>query len=99
VIRETTAAMVADGITEREWEVARGYIEGASMLALEDSGSVMSRLGNHVCARGTVIPIEDQLAKLRAVTIEDVNRVANTLLSVEPALCGVGPITERDLGV
>ena len=99
VIRATTAAMVADGITEREWEVARGYLEGASMLALEDSGSVMSRLGNHVCARGTVVPIEDQLAKLRAVTIEDVNRVAGQLLSVEPALCGVGPITERDLGV
>ena len=49
---------MADGVTDREWEVARGYLEGASLLGLEDSGSVMARLGNHVCAKGRVTPLE-----------------------------------------
>ncbi len=97
LIVDITAGLVADGVTEREWEVARGYIEGATLLGLEDSGSVMARLGNHVCARGKVDPVEHQMAKLRAVTPDDVNRVARRLLSVPPAICGVGPLTERDL--
>ena len=92
------AGLVADGVTEREWEVARGYLEGSFVLGLEDSGSVMARLGNHVCARGTVTPVEEQLDKLRAVTLDDVDRVAKRVLGAEPAICGVGPLTKHDLG-
>lgn len=98
LVVETAAALVADGVTDREWEVARGYLEGASLLGLEDSGSVMARLGNHLCAKGRVTPLDKQLAKLRAVTPDDVHRVARRLLDTEPAVCGVGPITEADLG-
>ncbi len=97
LIVETAAGLAADGVTDREWEVAVGYIEGASLLGLEDSGSVMARLGNHVSAKGEVIPLETQLAKLRAVTPDDVHRVAKRLLSAEPAICGVGPLAEQDL--
>jgi predicted Zn-dependent peptidase len=91
LILDTTAALVDQGVTHREWEVARGYLEGAALLSLEDSGSVMARLGNHVCARGSVAPLEVQLAKLRAVTPDDVHRVAQRLLAQPPALCTVGP--------
>lgn len=94
----TAAELVADGVTERELEVALGYLEGASLLGLEDSGSVMARLGNHVCARGVVTPLEEQLVKLRAVSSDDVHRVARRLLATEPAVCGVGPLTDHDLG-
>lgn len=93
------AAMVSDGVTEREWEVARGYLEGSSLLGLEDSGSVMARLGNHVCAKDEVIPIEEQLAKLRAVDPDDVQRVAKQVLGADPAVCGVGALDERTLGI
>lgn len=98
LILETAAGLVANGVTDREWEVAVGYLEGASLLGLEDSGSVMARLGNHVSAKNVVIPLEQQLVKLRAVTPQDVHRVAQRLLSAEPAICGVGPLTEHDLG-
>ena len=98
LVVEIAAGLVAGGVTDREWEVARGYLEGASLLGLEDSGSVMARLGNHVCAKGRVSPLEDQLARLRAVTPDDIHRVARRLLSAEPAVCGVGPLTEHDLG-
>ena len=98
LILATAAELAADGVTDREWEVARGYLEGASLLGLEDSGSVMARLGNHVCAKGRVTPLEDQLARLRAVTPDDVHRVARRLLAEPPAVCGVGPLTDHDLG-
>ncbi|MEZ5176911.1 MAG: pitrilysin family protein [Acidimicrobiales bacterium] len=97
LIVDTTAELVAHGVTHREWEVARGYLEGAALLSLEDSGSVMARLGNHVCARGTVSPLEVQLAKLRAVTPDDVHRVAQRLLAHQPAVCAVGPLKPKSL--
>lgn len=83
--------VVNDGVTRREWEVARGYLEGAALLSLEDSGSVMARLGNHVCARGAVVPISEQLDRLAAVTIDDIDRVARRLLAGRPLICVVGP--------
>jgi len=97
LLLEITATVAADGISEREWEVALGYLEGSFLLGLEDSGSVMARLGNHVCSRGKVTPVEDQLAKLRAVTPDDVARVARRILATDPTVCGVGPLTDTDL--
>lgn len=97
LLRAGAAGIVAGGVTEREWEVARGYLEGAAMLNLEDSGNVMARLGNHVCARGVVIPLDEQIARLRAVTRDDVARVAHRVLAAEPAVCAVGPLRESDL--
>ncbi len=98
LLLEITADLVADGVTEREWEVALGYLEGSFLLGLEDSGSVMARLGNHVCTRGEVVPVDQQLAKLRAVTREQVAAVAQRVLAQPPTVCGVGPLTEVDLG-
>ena len=98
LLLEITAELVADGVTEREWEVALGYLEGSFLLGLEDSGSVMARLGNHVCSRGKVTPVEEQLARLRAVTPDDVARVAKRILAATPTTCGVGPLTDADLG-
>jgi predicted Zn-dependent peptidase len=98
LLLDITAQLVADGVTQREWEVALGYLEGSFLLGLEDSGSVMARLGNHVCSRGEVVPVEAQLDRLRAVTIDDVGAVARRVLDAPPVLCGVGPLTDADLG-
>ena len=97
VVLDVAAALADDGPTDREWEVARGYLEGATLLGLEDPTSVMARLGNLLCTRGIVVPVEDQLERLRAVTPDDVQRVAQRVLTVAPAVCGVGPVTEADL--
>jgi predicted Zn-dependent peptidase len=98
LLLDITAELVADGVTEREWEVARGYLEGSFLLGLEDSGSVMARLGNHVCSRDEVVPVDQQLAKLRAVTPDQVVAVGRRILDQAPTICGVGPLTEADLG-
>ena len=96
-IVDGAAALATDGVTEREWEVALGYLAGSFVLGLEDSGSVMGRLGGHVCSRGHVAPVEEQLAKLQAVTRDDVTRVSQRVFGVDPVVCGVGPLTDRDL--
>jgi predicted Zn-dependent peptidase len=98
LLLDITDQLVAGGVTEREWEVALGYLEGSFLLGLEDSGSVMARLGNHLCSRGEVVPVDAQLDRLRAVTREQVAAVAQRVLGPEPSICGVGPLTDADLG-
>ena len=92
------ADLASDGVTDREWEVAGGYLEGSLLLGLDESSSVMARLGNHVCARDRVTPIEEQVARLRAVTPSDVAAAAARVLAADPVRCGVGPLAEADLG-
>jgi len=96
-MRRVAADLAERGVTPREREVAVGYLDGAAQLSLEDAGSVMARLGNHVCARGTVIPIEEQLERLRAVTVDDIDRVAAQHLAGDPVLCVVGPLDDIGL--
>ena len=49
VVADVIDGVVADGITDAELEVAKGYLEGATLLGLEDSGSRMApaRRGAH----------------------------------------------------
>ena len=97
IMRRVAADLAERGVTPREREVAVGYLDGAAQLSLEDTGSVMARLGNHVCARGTVIPIEEQLERLRAVTVDDIDRMAAQHLAGDPVLCVVGPLDDVGL--
>ena len=48
LIRAELDRLVADGITDTELRVAKGYLEGSTVLGLEDSGGCMSRIGKAV---------------------------------------------------
>ena len=86
-----------DGITADELDVALGYLEGSLVLGLEDSGSRMARLGGSLTVRGHVRTIDEQLDRYRAVTRDDVQRVAQQVLSGPRSLAVVGPIAKRTL--
>ncbi|HEY4376796.1 MAG TPA: insulinase family protein, partial [Acidimicrobiales bacterium] len=90
-------ALRSGGVTDRELEVAAGYLEGSLLLGLEDSGSRMARLGGQMTARGHLTPVDEQVARLRAVTKDDVARVIEAVLSAPPTVCAVGPVKEKSL--
>jgi predicted Zn-dependent peptidase len=89
--------LATDGVTDHELEIAKGYLTGAFVLGLEDSASRMSRLAGHVSARGYVRSVDDQVARLDAVTGDDVRRVAKRVLGGQQALAVVGPVTKKAL--
>ena len=88
--------LLADGITDRELEVAKGYLEGSLILGLEDSGSRMARLGSNLMARGRVTDIDDHLTRFAAVTDDDVTRVIATVLATPATATAVGPLDQLD---
>ncbi len=86
--------MAANGITNDELDIARGYLAGSYVLGLEDSASRMSRLAGHVLARGRVRPVDEQIARYEAVTSADVAAVCRQVLGAKRSLTVVGPVTK-----
>ncbi len=86
----------AKGISRRELEVARGHLRADMLLSLEDSGSRMSRIGSAMLLFGTVLTTEELLARIAAVTAEQVQTVAEQLLMSPRTLAVVGPFSASD---
>jgi predicted Zn-dependent peptidase len=82
-----------DGITEEELDVARGYLTGAYVLGLEDTGSRMARLGALLTVTGQVRTVEDQVSRWRRVSRDDVARAAERVLDQPRSLAVVGPVS------
>ena len=79
VMRELRLAL-AEGITEEELRRVKYHVKGGILLSLEDTWSVASRNGSHELRYGRVIPVEQVVAEVEAVTREDVLRVAGRVL-------------------
>jgi predicted Zn-dependent peptidase len=66
------------------------------VLGLEDVGSRMTRIGKSEISYGEVIGVDEVLARIDAVTPEDVAAVAAELLGRPRCLAVVGPFGEHD---
>ncbi len=97
LVADQLAAVQSDGITDEELEVAVGYLSGSTVLALEDPGTRMARLGAGELTRRGVVPIADVLDGYAGVTHEDVVRVARRVFGGPSSTVGVGPLRESDL--
>jgi predicted Zn-dependent peptidase len=89
--------LLADGITERELAVARGYLEGSLVLGLESSRSRMARLAGLELAGRPLFDLDEQVARLRAVTRDDVDRVIRRVLGGPRSVAAVGPVAAGKL--
>ncbi|UDY36845.1 M16 family metallopeptidase [Dermatobacter hominis] len=83
--------VVTHGISREELARAKGSLRGAYLMSYEDVGSRMTRLGMTEIMRGGVTPIDEHLARLEAVTDEDVRRVAERVFGGQRVLSTVGP--------
>ncbi len=83
--------LAADGITAAELTRAIGQLAGSMVLGLEDSGSRMSRLGKAELVYGELLSIQDTLAAIRAVTLDDVRELAADLAGRPRSMVRVGP--------
>jgi predicted Zn-dependent peptidase len=97
LVREELARVAAEGITGEEVARGRGQLKGGLVLGLEDTGSRMSRLGKSELAYGEYLPVREVLARLEAVTEDQVREVAADLFARPTCLAVVGPYRESDL--
>jgi predicted Zn-dependent peptidase len=97
VIHDELAKVVADGITVEELERAKGSMRGGLALALEDPNSRMIRLGRDELVGMPHLSVDERLAKLEAVTLEDVQSIATELFTGQRMIGAVGPFDEGEL--
>jgi predicted Zn-dependent peptidase len=90
------AAVTRDGLSAGEIERGKGQMRGATVLGLEDAGSRMTRIGKSEIAYGDVIGVDELLARIDAVTAEDVAAIAEDMLARPRCLTVVGPFGEHD---
>ncbi len=81
----------AEGITSEELEIAQGYLCGAYVMGLEDTGSRMSRLGGQMMAYGEIRPVQRQVDRWRAVSLDDANAVIEAVFNGPRVEVAVGP--------
>ena len=73
-----------------------GAMCGGFVLGLEDTGSRMSRLGKGELMHGEVVEVDELLARIEAVTLDDVREVAADVLNRPLSLGIIGPYGDRD---
>lgn len=90
-VRAELAKVAAEGITADELERGKGQLRGGLVLGLEDSGSRMSRIGKAELVYDEFLSIDDVIAKIDGVTLDEVRDVAAALFAQPEVLAIVGP--------
>lgn len=91
LMRDELDRLAQDGMTTKELGKIEGQLSGATVLALEDTGSRMSRLGSAELKTGVYMDVDESLDRIRAVTSQDVQTLAAELSAASSVQTVVGP--------
>lgn len=80
VVAGVLADVAADGLGDAELARAKGQLRGALVLGMEETAARMTRLGKNELNHGRYLSVDDNVARIDAVTGEDVAALARTLL-------------------
>ena len=98
-VRDELEQLSADGPPEAEVEAARGQLRGSLLMAQESVSSRMYQLAHDELYHGRYIPTEDQVARIVAVTRDEVAEAAREFARPERfALTALGPAAGELLG-
>jgi len=91
VIGTELTRLQSDGVTAAELDRARENVKGRTVLSMESSASRMNRLGSSVLMGVPVLTVDELLARLDAVTLDDVAQLARDVwLPERMSAAGVG---------
>ncbi len=95
VIRTEIKKAAEGGVTQAELDKAKRYVAGAYAINnLDTSSKIANVLVSLQTQELGIDYIEKREEYIEAVTLDDVNRMAKKLLSVEPTVVIVGPATQ-----
>jgi len=96
IVTDELSRLGAEGVTERELTIAKGNLRAETLLACEDSGARMSRIGAGMLLHGEVLTVDEVLVRVDALTLEDIHRAAQVLVGAPRTLSVVGTFDESD---
>ena len=95
LIRQEVDRIVKDGLTMQEFEQARAQLKGSYILGLESTSSRMNALGRRKLLLNAEQTEEEVIAKIDAITYDQVFQLTRKLLSAKPSVSLVGKGAEK----
>ncbi|MGO4421920.1 M16 family metallopeptidase, partial [Streptomyces sp. MCAF7] len=80
ICRDELDHVAQHGLTDEELRRAVGQLRGSTVLGLEDTGALMNRIGKSELCWGDQMSVDDMLARMAAVTPDEVREVARDVL-------------------
>lgn len=90
LMRSELDKLAQDGATEAEFELALGNISGGLALRFESSLARMNRLLGAEIGNGEYLSVSEVIDRFRAVSLEDIQRVAQRITASPSSLVVVG---------
>ncbi len=81
-------------VTETELARARAQVKAGLLMSLESTGSRCEQLARQMQVFGRIVPTAETIARIAAVTVDDVQRTARKLFRAAPTLATLGPTDE-----
>ncbi|MEU2680872.1 pitrilysin family protein [Streptomyces sp. NPDC007107] len=95
ICRDELDRAATDGLGDEEISRAVGQLAGSTVLGLEDTGALMNRIGKSELCWGEQMSVDDMLARIAAVTPDEVRAVAADVLGQRPSLSVIGPLKDK----
>jgi predicted Zn-dependent peptidase len=88
--------VASGGVRAGELERAKENLKGRILLSLESTASRMSRLGKSLVTHTELLPVDELVERVEAVTADDVAALAAELLRLDRlSAAGIGPSESR----
>jgi predicted Zn-dependent peptidase len=91
VVTEELAKVQAE-VSEEELRRAKAQLKASVLMALESTSSRCEQIARQLQVHGRIIPTEETVSRIAAVTVADVQAAARRLFRATPTLAAVGPL-------
>jgi len=95
ICRDELQQVAEHGLDDEELRRAIGQLSGSTVLGLEDTGALMNRIGKSELCWGEQLSVDDLLARIAAVTPDEIRAVARDVLGQRPSLAVIGPVKDK----
>ncbi|MDR2586689.1 MAG: insulinase family protein [Coriobacteriales bacterium] len=97
ITRRELGAVASGGLSTDELERVREYVIGHIVLSMESTSQRMLRLGKSAVSDLELLSLDEVIARYRAVTLADIQRVAERVLSQTPTVAIISPREEAEV--
>ncbi|MCL2530286.1 MAG: insulinase family protein [Coriobacteriia bacterium] len=97
ILRFEIESLIKKGLTSEELKRVQEYTVGNLVLLEESTRSHMLRLGSNAVQDLEILSLDEGIARYRAVTLDDIKRVAEQVLSQPPTVAVISPLGAAEL--
>ena len=83
---------MTDGVTAAELRRAKAQLRAGLLMTLESPIARAGQMARHILIHGRPLTLEEMLAKVDAVTADDLTELAASMLDSAPTLAAIGPV-------